>query len=227
MTFPRFKLRKAEGQVATTATLATIPVFSPSVPGSVATVATVAGIARQNAFLEKPAPASAVNLVAFHERAAIVEYDGDLPRKEADRAAARDLGYGTAEALYSAAIEAWRSEITAIPQTGNHDIDKLATGSLQFLASDWATKALAADWDENALFAIHEGQSPKERIDTWGLIPVLAWSTHRCTIESFSRDECKLRTQRAWTLHQPRMRANFDEGAPWWRHSAINQERAG
>jgi hypothetical protein len=121
-----------------------------------------------------------------------------------------------------ASIRAWRSEIAAAPKTGNPDLDKLAAASIKFLASDWALKALSAGWDETALFAIHEGPSPKERTDAWGLIPVLAWGVHRCTIDGFSRDVCELRTQRGATLHQPRMRANFDEAVPWCRHSGIS-----
>ena len=60
----------------------------------------------------------AVDLAAFHERAAIVEYDSGLPHGEADKVAAREMGFDTAEALYLAAIEAWRLEIAAAPQTG-------------------------------------------------------------------------------------------------------------
>jgi hypothetical protein len=140
---------------------------------------------------------------------------------EADRAAAREMGFDTAAALYRAAIEAWRSEIAAAPSTGIRDFDKLAAVSLRFLDSDWAVKALAAGWDETALFAVHEGQAPKERTDAWGLIPVLAWDFHGCTIEGFSRDACALRTRRGGMLRQPRMRANVDQAAPFWRHPGI------
>jgi hypothetical protein len=148
-------------------------------------------------------------------------HDGGLPRAEAEEAAAREMGFDTAEAFYRAAIEVWRSEIAATPSTGIHDFDKLAAESLRFLGGDWAVKLLAAGWDETALFAVQEGQAPKERTDAWGLIPVLAWGVHRCTIETFSRDVCLLRTQRDATLRQPRTRANFDEALPWWRHPGI------
>jgi hypothetical protein len=164
---------------------------------------------------------SDIDLAAFHERAAIMEYDGGMPRGEADQAAAREMCFATPEALYRAAIEAWRLEIAAAPQTGIPGFDKLAAVSLRFLGGDWAPKALAADWDETALFAVHEGKAPQERHDAWGLIPVLAWGIHRCTIETFGRDACLLRTQHDATLRQPRTRANFDEALPWWRHPGI------
>jgi hypothetical protein len=193
VSFPRFKFLKAESLAATSATPATFSFPLHSVLESVAEV----------------------------ERAAIMEHDGGLPRMEAEKAAAREMGFAAAEVLYRAAIEAWRLEIAAVPQTGIPGFDKLATVSLRFLGSDWATKALAADWDETALFAVHEGKAPQERHDAWGLVPVLAWGVHRCTIETFSRDVCLLRTQRDATLRQPRTRANFDEALPWWRHPGI------
>jgi hypothetical protein len=58
-----------------------------------------------------------------------------------------------------------RASILAAPAATAPGFDKLASVSLSFLDSGWAAKALAADWDEIALFAIHEGPAPKERID--------------------------------------------------------------
>jgi hypothetical protein len=199
-----------------TATSATVATEETNKTRTAATVATVA-VAEAGSALA-PVAAKPIDLAAFCERAAIMEHDGGLPRMEAEKAAAREMGFATAEALYRAAIEAWRLEIAAAPQTGIPGFDKLATVSLRFLGSDWAMQALAADWDETALFGIHEGESPKERIDAWGLVPLLAWGVHGCSIEGFNRDACALRTQRSATLHQPRMRANFDRAVPWWRH---------
>ena len=162
-----------------------------------------------------------IDLAAFCERAAIMEHDGGLSRKEAEKAAAREMGFATAEALYRAAIEAWRLEIAAAPQTGIPGFDKLAAVSLRFLVSDWAMKALAADWDETALFAVHEGKAPQERPTPGVSSRFLAWGVHRCTIETFSRDACLLRTQRGAMLRQPRIRANFDKAVPFWRHPGI------
>ena len=215
MTFPRFQIPENQRRAATTATLL---VSSPSVPESVAVVAVVAGAPSKNAFLTA---ACEIDLAAFGERASIIEYDGGMLRAEAEEAAARDLGFHTAEALYRAAIKAWRSEIAATPQTGIRDFDRLATVSLRFLESEWAIKALAADWDETALFAVHEGQSPKERIDAWGLIPFLAWGIHKPSIISFDANACMLRPSGGEPLRQPRNRANFDQAAPWWQHPGI------
>jgi hypothetical protein len=207
------KFSSAGSAAATPATFATEETNKTRTAATVATVA----VAEAGSALA-PVSAKPIDFAAFQERAAIMEYDGGLPRAEADQAAAHELGYDTAAAFYAAVIEAWRSEIAATQQTGIPDFDRLATVSLRFLESEWVMKALAADWDETALFAIHEGQAPKERTDAWGLIPLLAWGIHSCTIEGFSRDACALRTWRGATLHQPRMRANFDQAAPFWRY---------
>jgi hypothetical protein len=200
---------------------ATSATFATKETNKTRTVAAAATVAVAEAGGAPPVSAKPVDLAAFHERAAIMEHDGGLTHMEAEKAAAREMGFATAEALYSAAIKAWRSEIAVTPQTGIRDFDRLAAVSLRFLVSDWAMKALAADWDETALFGIHEGEPPKERIDAWGLVPFLAWGIHRCTIEGFSRDACALRTWRGATLRQPRTRANFDEAVPFWRHPGI------
>lgn len=219
MTFPRFQIPKNQRRAATTATLS---VSSSSVPESVAVVAVVAGAHSKNVFLTAAcATARPIDLAAFAERASIIEYDGGMPRAEAEEAAARDLGFDTAEALHRAAIDRWRLEIAATPQTGIRGFDRLATVSLRFLESEWAMKALAADWDETALFAVHEGQSPKERIDAWGLIPFLAWGIHKPSIISFDANACLLRSPAGEPLRQSRSRANFDEAVPWWRHPGI------
>jgi hypothetical protein len=202
-----------------TATSATFATKETNKTRTAATVATVAVAEAGSAFA--PVSAKPIDLAAFHERAAIIEYEDGLPRGEADKAAARDKGFDTAEALYLAAIEAWRSEIAATPLTVIRDFDKLAAVSLRFLGSNWAVKALAADWDETALFAVHKGEAPKERTDAWGLVPFLAWGIHRCTIEGFSRDACALRTWRGAMLRQPCVRANFDKAVPFWRHPWI------
>ena len=130
------------------------------------------------------------------------------------KAAAREMGFDTAEALYRAATEGVALGDRRRAATGIPGFDKLAAVSFRFLVSDWAMQALTVGWDETALFGVHEGKAPEKRHDAWGLIPVLAWGVHRCTIETFSRDVCLLRTQRDATLRQPRTRANFDKAFP-------------
>ena len=109
-------LQKFSSAGPATATSATVATEETNKTRTAATVATVA-VAEAGSALA-PVAAKPIDLAAFHERAAIMEYDGGLPRGEADKAAAREMGFDTAEALYRAAIKAWRSEIAAAPQTG-------------------------------------------------------------------------------------------------------------
>lgn len=240
MSFPRFKNQKTSAPSATLATfrvdetkkaervarvaeVAEAPLENAFFDRSerVAAVAKVAATFSENAFSAQPETRAEIDLTAFHERAAIMEYDGGSLRAEAEDAAAREMGFDTAAHLHRAAIEAWRSEIEAVKPC-LPDIAKLKTASLRFLASEWATQALAADWEEVALFAIHEGECPKARLDAWGLIPSLAWGVQRCTIESISREATFLRTTGGALLRQPRLRANFNEAVPWWRHPHLS-----
>lgn len=55
-----------------------------------------------------PKPAArrcCADLDAFEERAAIAEFDGGLPRAEAERLAAMDQGFTSAAALLAASME--------------------------------------------------------------------------------------------------------------------------
>jgi hypothetical protein len=150
-----------------------------------------------------------------------MEYDGGLPRIEAENEAAREMGFDGAESLYRAAILSWRADIEAAPETKLHSFDKLKDVSLRFLASEWPMKALAAGWDEVALFGVHESAAPRERLDAQGLVPLITWGVLGCTILGLDRHAAALRTQQGSTLHQPRMRANFDAALVWWRHSTL------
>jgi hypothetical protein len=154
-----------------------------------------------------------------------MEYDGNMPRLDAENAAAKEMGYETAGALYRAVIEAWCSEVTAAPRSEIHGFDKLRDASLRFLASDWALTALAAGWDDLGLFAVHEGTAPRERLDAWGVLPFFTWGVHKYSIVRFERDFCLLRTSGGSELRQPRMRSNFDQALVWWAHPAIQGDK--
>ncbi|MFZ1107781.1 MAG: hypothetical protein WAN43_05480 [Rhodomicrobium sp.] len=162
-----------------------------------------------------------IDLSAFHERAAIMECDGGLSRFEAENAAAIELGFETAQALYRAIIDAWLAEVAAAPETKLHGFDRLKDESLRFLVSDWALKALAAGWDDLGLFAVHENAAPRERLDAWGLATLLSWGVLKSSIVRFERDFCLLRTSGGSELRQSRMRANFDAALVWWAHPLL------
>jgi hypothetical protein len=163
-----------------------------------------------------------IDLASFAERSAIMEYDGGMPRLDAENAAAQEMGFDSAGALYHAVIEAWLAEIEAAPETKLLGFDKLRAFSLRFLASEWPMKALAAGWCEIGLFGVHECAAPRERLDAQGLVPLIAWGMLGCTILGLDRHAAALRTRQGSTLHQPRMRANFDAALVWWAHPAIH-----
>ncbi len=225
MTFPRFKMRERRDPLATTATTATLSGANAEQRANVATVAIVAGVPPRTAFFPQLRTRLEIDLDAFGERAAILEFDGGLPRLEAENKAARELGQASAETLYRAAIALWRGEIEAAPETKLHGLEKLRPVSLRFLDSNWVLKALAAGWCAVSLFGAHEGGAPRERIDAWGLLPMLAWGVHKSSIRLIERDFCLLRTIGGAELRQPRMRANFDQAVAWWQHPAIQGDK--
>jgi hypothetical protein len=122
----------------------------------------------------------------------------------------------------AAPLASWRAFILAAPTTAARGFDKLAAVSLRFLDSEWASKAVASLWDAVSLFGIHGGPAPRERLDAWGLLPLLAWGTHRYSIFGFDAHACLLRTSNGATLRQQRHRANFDAALAWWLHPTLS-----
>ena len=225
MSFPRFKTREISTPLATTAATAALPGANAEQKANVATVAIVAGASPENAFFATPDACAEIDLFAFHERAAIREHDGGMPRLDAENEVAREMGQETANALYCAAISSWRAEIETAPETEFNGFGKLRPVSLRFLDSGWSMKALTSGWCEVSLFGVHEGGAPRERIDGWGLVPMLAWGVHRCSIRAIERDFCILRSTGGAELMQSRMRANFDQAVVWWAHPAIQGDQ--
>ncbi len=117
-------------------------------------------------------------------------------------------------------IVEWRAAISAV-RSDLPDIVKLRRDSLRFLDGPDALTAVDNDWDAISLFGMHEGRRPRERIDCWGLVLFLAWGVHRCTVETIGQKVCALRTRSGAVQTQPRLRANFDQAVPWWRHPGI------
>lgn len=114
-------------------------------------------------------------------------------------------------------ISQWRSEIEQV-RPHIPEFERLRSVSLRFLASLDALIAVENEWDAVSLFGIHEGNAPKERIDCWGLVLFMAWGVHGCTVETIGQKVCALRTRSGAVQTQPRLKANFDQAVPWWRH---------
>ncbi|MGA7329329.1 MAG: hypothetical protein WBX25_33810, partial [Rhodomicrobium sp.] len=121
-------------------------------------------------------------------------------------------------------IEAWRAAVEAIPAPCNHNGERLLNASLSFLASENATLLLSCGWDEIALFGVHRGIAPRERLDAWGLVTTLAWSTLSLTIKEVAAGHCVLTSQNVQGGSQlvfRRHKAGLANAVPWWRHPAL------
>jgi hypothetical protein len=183
------------------------------------------------ALLITPPPPPSV--ADFEERASILEESGELCRAEANKAAALDMGYPNPRAFYSAVIHSWRKNIEAVslpaPASNSEQIkygrfDALKTSSLKFLESEFALAAVSCGWDELALFGVHEGSAPVERIEAYGLMPLLAWSVLGLKLSSIGREHAVLTSCPGATLKHPRFRANFNEAVPWWAHPQFSRK---
>jgi hypothetical protein len=124
------------------------------------------------------ATSEVIDLTAFAERCAVLQYDHGLSRQDAERMAAQEVGQECIEGLHAAAIAQWCGEIHALQDLNSREGERLVSLSLDFLASDWAAMALAYGWDEIALFAVFDGPWPtlRSRLDGQGLIPAIALS---------------------------------------------------
>lgn len=135
MTYRRFRLSEPEILAATVATVATEP---PADLRSVASVATVADAEDRNA--------------AFEERAAIVEFDGGVPREWAEGFARLDLAVPPS----GFDQERWRQLI----DDGGRFLDR------------WAGTAAACGWSAADIFGLHPG-APAARYDGMGLVALI------------------------------------------------------
>lgn len=122
--------------------------------------------------------------------------------------------------MVEATLSEWRAAVEGV-RTSNLDIAKLKATTLRFLDSDDARTAVENGWDAMALFALHEGNSVKERVGCWGLIVFVAWGTYARTIDTIGPDACVLRTRSGATQTLPRMRSALDEAVIWWQHTGI------
>ena len=135
MTYRRFRLPESDRMPATVATVATEPLAGAQ---SVASVATVAAAEDRNA--------------AFEERAAIVEYDGGVPREWAEGFARLDL----AEPPAGFDQNRWRQLI----DDGGRFLDR------------WAETAAECGWSATDIFGLHPGV-PAARYDGMGLVALI------------------------------------------------------
>lgn len=215
-------------QNAATPCTAEKPLPSNAFSPNAADAADAAGVPPQTTKFVASEVRETIDLAAFSERAAILEHDAGLSRAEAERAAARELGHDSAEALYLAAIEAWRGEILALPKANTREAERLVAMTLGFLASEWALKALAAGWDEPALFGVFDGEAGamRSRYDAQGLVPAIALSVLTLKPVEITADAAILQSRTGSRLRHGRFLPGAEYCASWWSVSGHAQNPA-
>jgi hypothetical protein len=130
-----------------------------------------------------------------------------------------ELGHDDDASFYAAQIATWRREIEALPKANLREGMALVKTSLDFLASEWAMKALAAGWDEPALFGMFDGPwpAPRSRYDAQGLIPGMALSVFRLTITELNEQAAFLTSRTGSRLRHPRDLPGAQYCGAWWQ----------
>ncbi len=129
---------------ATVATTATNPAFKPKISRL------SQPIPGENATFAAPDPD------AFEERAAIIEFDGGLPRQEAETLAAQQQGFADADSLHGESVRCWAAEIerlAKLPAVSPDGAEALKRARA-FIAKGWALQAARLSWDEVELFGV-------------------------------------------------------------------------
>jgi hypothetical protein len=128
------------------------------------------------------------DLIVLHaERSAIImDREAGNNCIEADRQAAKQLGFENLEALQTACLTAWRSRFaTAKPRAEKAEL--LADYAMKFLNSTWARDALALGWCARDLFGV-DPEHPIVRLDRQGLLPGIAFSSFKLKLGLLTAD---------------------------------------
>lgn len=198
--------KSQRSQTVASRTTPTKALASNAFLGKVAAVAEVAVVPSESEFLVPQESRETFDLADFEERAAILEHEAGLTRQEAETVAAVELGHDDDASFYAAQIATWRREIEALPHPNMKEGAALVNTSLDFLASEWALKAVAAGWDENSLFGVFDGPwtAIRSRYDAQGLIPGIALSALRLTLAEINEHAAILTSRTGSRLRHPR-----------------------
>jgi hypothetical protein len=160
-------------------------------------------------------PGGDEDLVALHaERSALIMEGSAVARSEADLRAAQEFGFESVNALHVACLSAWRSVIDASKPLSTR-AELLVQYTQKFLRSHWAREALALGWCEIDLFGV-DPECPFVRLDRQGLLPGIAFSSFKLTLDLLSA-ECAVLTT-ASGAHQRQWRTmEGTKSVPFWR----------
>ena len=106
---------------------------------------------------------------AFEERAAIIEFDGGQPRREAETLTAREQGFDDADSLHRKLVERWAAEIERLAKlrAGNPERAEALRRARAFISEGWALQAARLGWNEVELFGVCP-HKPWVRLDRKG-----------------------------------------------------------
>ncbi len=93
---------------------------------------------------------------AFEERAAIIEFDGGQPRREAENLAAREQSFDDADSLHGELVRRWAAEIEPLanlPAVSPDGAEALKRAQA-FISEGWALQAARLGWGEVELFGV-------------------------------------------------------------------------
>ena len=102
------------------------------------------------------APSEPVDADAFEERSAIIEYDGGLPRQEAEALAAQEQGFADTDSLHGELVRRWAAEIerlATLPAVSPDGAEALKRAQA-FISEGWALQAARLGWGEVELFGV-------------------------------------------------------------------------
>ena len=106
---------------------------------------------------------------AFEERAAIIEFDGGQPRREAENLAAREQSFDDADSLHGELVRRWAAEIERLanlPAVSPDGAEALKRAQA-FISEGWALQAARLGWGEVELFGVCP-RAPWQRFDRKG-----------------------------------------------------------
>jgi hypothetical protein len=162
-----------------------------------------------------PGPGGDEDLVVLHaERSALIMDGSAVARSEADLRAAKELGFESVNALHGACLTAWRSMIDASKPL-NTKAGLLVEYTQKFFRSHWAQETLALGWCEIDLFGV-DPEYPFVRLDGQGLLPGIAFSSFKLTLDLLSAECVVLTTSSGARQRQWRMMEGTNS-VPFWK----------
>ncbi len=106
---------------------------------------------------------------AFEERAAIIEFDGGQPRREAETLAAQEQGFNDADSFHRELVRRWAAEIERLanlPAVSPDGAEALKRAQA-FISEGWALQAARLGWGEVELFGVCP-RAPWQRLNRTG-----------------------------------------------------------